>query len=107
MSEGIGGMSWIASGKLSHKEKLAQTDLKKIIITRTVSQNGRPSPARVKGSCSTQENTLIAASFGKFSICNLYVCVCVCGKDKWADKQAQQIMEKYAKNCLKHENFAE
>lgn len=30
--------SWIASGKLSHKEKFAQTNLKKIIITRTVSQ---------------------------------------------------------------------
>lgn len=33
------GRGCIASGKLSHKEKFAQTNLKKIIITRTVSQN--------------------------------------------------------------------
>lgn len=37
--KGNGGRGWIASGKLSHKEKFAQTNLKKIIITRTVSQN--------------------------------------------------------------------
>lgn len=37
--KGEQGRGCIASGKLSHKEKFAQTNLKKIIITRTVSQN--------------------------------------------------------------------
>lgn len=87
--EGKGIVRWIASGKLSHKEKFAQTDLKKIIITRTVSQ--KPVCVGLREGRGIQENTLIAASFGNFSICNLFV--------QRADKQAQQIMEKYAKNC--------
>lgn len=40
-----------------------------------------------------QENTLIAVSFRSFRFA-----ICVCA-GQMADKQAQQIMEKYAKNC--------